>query len=56
MTLVLLRRVFLVVIPLALAAVLWFHPPGGDNGVYEGVRNDVGAWLFVHTVFLLFIP
>lgn len=56
MTLVLLRRLFLVATPLALAVVLWFHPGGGDNGVYEGVRDDVGAWLFVHTVFLFFIP
>jgi hypothetical protein len=54
---VLLRRVFLVATPLALAAVLWFHPPGGEaDAVYEGVRHDAGAWLFVHTVFLLFIP
>jgi hypothetical protein len=50
-----LRRLFLVATPLALAVVLWFHPPGGDP-VYEGVRDDVGAWLFVHTVFLFFIP
>ena len=50
-----LRRLFLVVVPLALAVVLWFHPPGGDD-VFEGVRDDAGAWLFVHTVFLLFIP
>src|SRR5687768_2460053 len=51
-----LRRVFLVVTPLALAVVLWFHPPGGEHGVYEGIRHDVSAWLFVHTVFLLFMP
>ena len=51
-----LRRVFLVATPLALAAVLWFHPPGGSDGVYEGVRHDAGAWVFVHTAFLLFIP
>ena len=52
-----LRRVFLVATPLALAAVLWFHPPGGEpDAVYEGVRHDVGGWLFVHTVFLLFTP
>jgi hypothetical protein len=51
-----LRRVFLVVMPLALAAVLWFHPPGGEDGVYEGIRHDAGAWVFVHTAFLLFIP
>jgi len=54
---VLLRRVFLVATPLALAVVLWFHPPGGEfDAVYEGVRHDVGAWIFVHTAFLLFIP
>jgi hypothetical protein len=55
MTLVLLRRLFLVATPLALAVVLWFHPPGGED-VYEGVRGDVGAWLFVHTGFLLLTP
>lgn len=51
-----LRRVFLVATPLILAVVLWFHPPGGEHGVYEGVRHDVGGWLFVHTAFLLFTP
>ena len=52
-----LRRLFLVATPLALAVVLWFHPPGGEpDAVYEGVRHDVGAWLFVHTGFLLFTP
>jgi hypothetical protein len=55
MTLVRFRRLFLLAVPLTLALVLWFHPPGGSN-VYEGVRDDVGAWLFVHTVFLFFIP
>ena len=52
---ILFRRLFLVATPLVLAVVLWFHPPGGEN-VYEGVRDDVEAWLFVHTVFLFFIP
>ena len=51
-----LRRVFLVGTPLVLAVVLWFHPPGGSDGVYEGIRHDAGAWVFVHTAFLLFIP
>src|SRR5918999_2083026 len=55
MTLVWLRLLFLVATPLTLAVVLWWHPPGGEN-VYEGVRDDVDAWLFVHTVFLLFTP
>ena len=56
MTLVWLRRVLLVVPPLALAVVLWWHPDGGDDDVYEGVRHDVDAWMLVHTVFLVFIP
>ena len=51
-----LRRAFLVVTPLILAVVLWFHPPGGEHGVYEGIRHDAGAWVFVHTAFLLFMP
>jgi hypothetical protein len=50
-----LRLLLLVVMPLALAAVLWFHPPGGDP-VYEGVRNDVDDWVFVHTVLLIALP
>ena len=41
--------------PLVLAVVLWWHPAGGEN-VYEGVRADVGDWLFVHTAFLLVTP
>ena len=49
------RRVLLIGGPLALAVVLWWHPAGGEN-VYEGVRNDVDAWLTVHTVFLLATP
>jgi hypothetical protein len=50
-----LRGLFLVVTPLALATVLVWHPPGGDK-IYEGVRHDVGAWLFVHVTMLLLIP
>lgn len=55
MTLALFRRLFLVAPPLALAVVLWWHPAGGSN-VYEGVSDDVGAWLLVHTTFLFFTP
>jgi hypothetical protein len=55
MTLVLLRRLFLVATPLTFAVVLLFHPPGGED-VYEGVKDDVGSWLFVHTGFLLLTP
>lgn len=50
-----LRRAFLVATPLALAVVLWWHPPGGGN-VFADVRHDVNAWITVHTVFLLFTP
>lgn len=49
------RRALLVAGPLVLAVVLWWHPAGGEN-VYEGVRDDVDAWLFVHTAFLLVTP
>jgi hypothetical protein len=55
MTHVYLRRAFVVVTPLVLAVVLWWHPAGGDD-IFEGVRHDVDAWLFVHTAFLFFIP
>jgi hypothetical protein len=54
-TLVYLRRMFLVGTPLALAVVLWWHPPGGDD-IYADVRDDVNAWLFVHTALLFFVP
>jgi len=55
MTNVWLRRVLLVAPPLVLAVVLLWHPPGGDD-VYEGVRDDVEAWMLVHTAFLIFTP
>ena len=47
--------VFLVATPLLLAAALLPHPPGGDP-VYDGVRDDVDRWLFVHTAFLFLTP
>jgi hypothetical protein len=50
-----LRMLLLVAMPLGLAVVLWFHPGGGDP-VYEGVRDDVDAWVFVHTVLLVALP
>ncbi len=50
-----LRRIFLVATPLALAVALWWHPAGGTE-IYEDLRHDVGAWLFVHTTLLLFTP
>lgn len=53
--LILLRRMFLVATPLTLAVVLWPHPPGGVP-VYEGLRNDVNDWMFVHVGLLLLTP
>ena len=50
-----LRRLFLVAVPLVLAVALWWHPAGGSE-VYADVRDDVGEWLFVHTTVLLFTP
>ena len=50
-----LRRVFLVATPLALAVALWWHPAGGSE-IYADVRDDVDAWLFVHVAFLFFTP
>jgi hypothetical protein len=52
---IVLRRLFLVATPLALAVALWWHPAGGTD-IYADVRDDVGAWLFVHTAFLFFTP
>ena len=52
-----LRLLLLVGVPLTLAVVLWFHPAGAvDENVFEGVRADVDAWLFVHTTFLILTP
>jgi hypothetical protein len=45
----------LVLPPLALAAALALHPPGGED-VFAGVSPDVDRWLFVHTAFLLATP
>ena len=55
MTSTLFRRLFLILVPLALAVVLIPHPPGGED-VFEGVSPDVDRWLFVHTGALLFFP
>lgn len=40
---------------LAVAVILYWHPPGGEN-VFDGVSPDVNAWLFVHTTLLLAFP
>jgi hypothetical protein len=50
-----LRHLMLVAPALALAVVLWSHPAGGEQ-VFEGVRDDVDPWLWVHTGLLLLMP
>jgi hypothetical protein len=52
---IVLRRVFLIATPLTFAVAMLWHPAGGDN-IYLGVRDDVGAWLFVHAAFLFLTP
>jgi hypothetical protein len=49
------RRLFLILVPLALAVALIPHPPGGED-VFEGVSPDVDRWLFVHAAMLLLFP
>jgi hypothetical protein len=49
------RRLFFVLVPLALAVVLIPHPPGGED-VFEGVSPDVDRWLFTHVGALLLFP
>ena len=55
MTSTLFRRLFLILVPLALAVALIPHPPGGED-VFEGVSPDADRWLFVHTAALLVFP
>jgi hypothetical protein len=50
-----LRNAILIGPLLALAVVLWWHPPGGED-VFTDVSPDAGEWLFVHTATLLAFP
>jgi hypothetical protein len=50
------RRTFLLVTPLVLAVVLWFHPGGDGDTLYEMLRHDVTSTLVVHITMLFFIP
>ena len=49
------RRLFLILVPLALIVFLIPHPAGGDD-VFEGVSPDVDEWLFTHYGALLMFP
>ena len=42
--------------PLLWAVLIVFHPnPGGDSP-YQGIRDDVDRWLFVHVGQLILTP
>ena len=45
----------LVGVPLAWAALLWFHPDVDPDRVYEGLRDQVDTYLVVHVGTLVFI-
>ena len=49
------RRLFVVLVPLGVAAGLWFHPVGGPD-VFNDLRPDVTTWITVHTVLLFGFP
>jgi hypothetical protein len=47
---------FLIGVPLAWAALLWFHPDVPDpDDVYGGLRDEVTTYLIVHVGTLIFI-
>jgi hypothetical protein len=46
----------MVVVPVAWAVLLWFHPTGEGDEFYPVVRDQVTAWLVVHVGTLLFAP
>jgi hypothetical protein len=47
--------VFLIVVPLAWAVLLWFHPGGDRDAIYAGLADDVTRWQIVHVGTLVFI-
>lgn len=48
--------IFLVVVPLAWALLLLFHPGGDGTTIYLDLEDNVTAWLVVHMGMMLFIP
>ena len=49
------RLAFLIAVPLAWGALLWFHPAVGPDSVYQDLRDQVNAYLIVHVGTLIFI-
>ena len=48
------RLAFLIVVPLAWAVLLFFHPNPGDD-IYGALQDEATLWLVVHVATLLFI-
>jgi hypothetical protein len=46
---------FAIVVPLAWAVLLWFHPDVNPDDVYGSLQDDVTAYLVVHVGTLVFI-
>jgi hypothetical protein len=49
------RLAFLMIVPLAWAVLLWFHPGGDGAVIYDSLADEVTAWQIVHTGTLVFI-
>src|ERR1700742_3127960 len=49
------RLAFLIAVPLAWAALLWFHPAVDPDNVYESLSDQVNTYLIVHVGTLIFI-
>jgi hypothetical protein len=49
------RLAFLIVVPLAWAALLWFHPAGDGAEVYDSLTGQATTWQIVHAGTLVFI-
>jgi hypothetical protein len=49
------RLAFLIVVPLAWAGLLWFHPAGDGAAIYDSLADEVTTWQIVHAGTLMFI-
>jgi hypothetical protein len=49
------RLALLIAVPLAWAALLWFHGGADRDAIYAGLRDEVTAWQIVHAGTLVFI-
>jgi hypothetical protein len=50
------RLLWLAGVPLAWALLLVFHPNDASKDIYDGVNDELTAWLVVHVGTMVFIP